>query len=305
VSTHDQTIAGDLASLAADNRIRLPALDATLRALTPIDVDAAPVADNVALLAAARVYVHRLARAASGAAASLCALALLVWLSNPLRVAAGSRIAGVLDHAVYAGPLEVASWIGLVVLATHLAVLRIAEHRVARLLARSPSDVLAHLRGRARSLARVATGLGVAGTASVVILLGLSWVSINLDRYSVFWDRDASGVLELMRHTMIAAVFGTLAVSASIGLVARSARLVSWLVHPAATASGVVLGAATVLVGLRLDVGPIFETFAAGIVPSTALRIVLTIAGTVAVLLVLASAALRRDRRETASLTDR
>jgi len=65
-----------------------------------------------------------------------------------------------------------------------------------------------------------------------------------------------------------------------------------------------VLGATTVLVGLRLDVGPMFETFTAGVVPSTALRIALTITGSLAVLLVVASAALRRDRRETARLID-
>jgi hypothetical protein len=294
VSTVDETITGDLAAVAADNGRRLPALDATLRALAPSPA----TASEHALLAVTQVYAHRLARAVAGAVATLCTLALLAWLSNPLGAAPGSRITGVLDHLIYAGPAEVAPWIALIVLATHLATLRIAERRVARLLARAPSTVHAHLCPRARSLGRLATGLSVAGTASIVLALGLSWVSIGLDRYSVFWEHDASNVLELMRHTMIAAVLATIAVSTVLAL-ARSPRLA----YPAVTASGIVVGATTVIIGLRLDVGPIFETFTAGFVPSTALRIVLTITGSLAVLLVVASTALRRERREDARLT--
>jgi hypothetical protein len=300
VTTLDQTIASDLAALSADNRRGIPALDATLGALTPAHADARPTppAPDLALLVASRVYAHRLARAVAGAAATLCTLALLVWLSNPLGVAPGSRITGVLDHLIYAGPPEVAPWIALIVLATYLATLQIAERRVARLLARTPSTVHTDLCARARSLGRLATGLSLAGTASIVIALGLSWVSIGLDRYSVFWEHDASNVLELMRHTMIAAVLGTIAVSTALGL-ARSPRLTA----PSVTASGIVVGATTVIVGLRLDVGPIFETFTAGFVPSTTLRIVLTLTGSLAVLLVVASTTLRRERREDARLT--
>lgn len=53
-----------------------------------------------------------------------------------------------------------------------------------------------------------------------------------------------------------------IAVSIAIAMVTRSARVAAWLAHPAVTAAGFVVGAVTVLLGLRLDVGPFFVTFA-------------------------------------------
>jgi hypothetical protein len=78
----------------------------------------------------------------------------------------------------------------------------------------------------------------------------------------------------------------------------RLTRVVRTLAHPAVTASGVALGVATVVAGLRLDVGPWFETFASAAVPSKASRVVLTVTGSLTVVLVVASAAVRRNQRE-------
>lgn len=305
MTTLDQTIASDLAALSVDNRRAIPAFDATLSTLTPprIDAPSPAVAHGLALDAAAQVYVDRLVSAAAGAAATLCTLAVLVWFSNPFALAPHSRIATLVDRIVYAGQLGFGAAIAIVVPATYVATRWLARRRGARLLARSRSDALVRLRDRAGSLAELAAGLRVAGTAGIVIVLGMSWVSISLDRYSLFWEHDPAGVLDVMHHAMIGAVLATLALSIGIAMVTRFTRVAAWLAHPVTTASGIVLGAVTVLLGLRLDAGPFFVTFAAARVPSTALRIALTITGTLAVLLVVASAALRRDRRERARLT--
>jgi ribose/xylose/arabinose/galactoside ABC-type transport system permease subunit len=96
---------------------------------------------------------------------------------------------------------------------------------------------------------------------------------------SLFWEHHLAGVLDVMHHAMIA----TLAVSIAIAMVTRSARVAAWPAHPSVTAAGFVVGAVTVLLGLRLDVGPFFVTLA--------------------VLLAVASTALRRDRGERVRLT--
>ncbi len=299
----DQLISDDLAALAADNRLRIPALDVTLRALAPARPAAAPATLDVALLATSRVYVRRFARAACGAVALTCALALVAWLSNPLGLSMEmSQFGSALEqYIVYIGPLEVTSWSALVVLMTYVAASRIAERRIASSVAASPADVLPALRARARSLSGVATALRVAGTAALVITIALAWFGNGLDSYCAFWD-DGDGVLGTLHAAIVAALLGTLVSAAAAGILARHTRAAERLAHPIVTAAGVALGLATVVTGSRLDVGPRFVTFAGGLVPSTALRIVLTITGSLAVLLVVASSALRRDRREQQSL---
>lgn len=301
----DQMIAGDLAALAADNQIRIPALDVALRTRVPAPA-VAPTGIEVAVLAAAHVYARRFARTAAGAAALVCALALVAWLSNPLGLSTDmSRIGSELEqYIVYVGPLEVVPWLALAVVVTSLVARRLADRRVARWLAASP-DPLADIRARARALSGLATGLRIAGPAALAITLAMDVFANGLDAYSTFWTPD-DPVLGPVRVEIMAAMLATLLAAAIIGVgQARAACMTERLAHPLVTGLGVALGLATLIAGARLDVGPHFVWFVkfAGVpMPSTALRIALTITGSLAVLLVVASCALRRDHREQRSL---
>ena len=291
MSTTDQAIASDLAALAADNKIRIPPLDVMLRA--PAGNEATVASDGVAMLAASRIYVRRFARAAAGAAALACALALVAWLSNPLGLSADmSQIHGDLEqYIVYIGPLEVVSWSALVVLMTYIVATRIAERRVARRLVTGPSE----------SLTTFAIGLRVAGTAGLVITIAMSFFANGLESYCDFWAPH-DPVLGPAHAALVTTLIGTLLVAIAVAVLARHASAAARVAHSIVTVTGVSLGLATVVTGSRLDVGPKFATFATGDMPSLALRIVLTITGSLAVLIIVASGALRRHRREELSL---
>ena len=66
--------------------------------------------------------------------------------------------------------------------------------------------------------------------------------------------------------------------------------------------SGLALGFASVIVGLRYDVGPMHVTWLAHLHPSLLLRAALTITGTAGLFFVVTGIALRRRAREEAEL---
>lgn len=305
MSTADHTISSDLAALAADNKIRIPALDVTLRALVPAAVEAArDGVAGVALVAAAHAYTRRVGRAAAGAAALACAFALLAWLSNPLGLSTDMAMIGnvVEQYIVYLGPLEVVQWSVFLILVTYIVALRIAERRVARWLAASPPGTLTQHASRIRGLA---LALRVAGPAALVIALAMTFFANGLYSYCEFWSHDV--VLRPMRTHMLAAVLAALLASVGVGVLTRHPRVAERLAHPIVTALGIAVAFTTLVVGARFDVGPRgtkwYVTVGSPYMPSLSLRTALTITGTLAVLLVVASAALRRDRREQRSLS--
>jgi hypothetical protein len=69
-------------------------------------------------------------------------------------------------------------------------------------------------------------------------------------------------------------------------------------------ASGVGIATVTALVGMRLDVGPLFVSLLTYEPPSLLLRLVLTITGTVGLFLLVAGIALRKRSREQHELGD-
>jgi hypothetical protein len=307
----DTLVTSDLAALASDSRQQLLSLDESLRRIradqeragSQADVVLTGVSGELVVLSMVSVFAHRVGRAASGAMAVACALAILILLVNPF-----GSVARKFADAEFARSwpewtaVSVIAFVGCLVMATRMIARRLAEHRFEQRLRRAlgaaepPIDI-------GRRLIRSADGwsvaLGIAGVTSLTTLFGVVVFVVGASPWNLFWGNDPL-ILDVFTDRL-----RDLAVVIPIGLVAavvlgracrRERRWIRALEHGSLLSSGLVLGLVTLCVGFKLDSG--FQLYAPENLPSSALRTALTVTGMLAVFLVIAGFTLRRRRRE-------
>lgn len=323
MSTLDNLVTTDLAALANDNRRQLPTLDKTSRSIGLNRDDHATrpgesrehVPGELVLVSMSRVFAHRIARAASGATAMVCAAVLLIvfkfgglddserdrwwhWLTEP--------------SIVFLGTL-----VGVLVLGAHVVASGIAERVFERSLHQTidrdrvagPLDLGKRLIRRADGWAVV---LGITGVMSFMIMFGVLVFVLGGERWSLFLDRDyrfgmisPKSVFTDRSRDIAIAIALCLAAAIAIGRACvaehRSHRRSWWirlLEHGTTVPTGVLLALVTLTIGFSLDVGTIAQGSRGNVWPSSELRSALTVSGGAAVLLVVTGFTLIRRRRE-------
>ena len=300
MKTAEDQIARDLALVGRMSRVRSTPLEATLRAVSR--GAGATVTRELALVAAGRVFVSRVAWAAAGLASLTCVVAMVFLLSVP-------RAAGWIAHEGHRGfRIELLEarrlWLGLFVVAVALAAHvgasgiagRVLERRVAR-----ASDPVGVARRLGRRVDRWALAASIAGIAAFVVWFGMLEVVVGRARLVGLFSQ--SHEIVVIRRVMLGSSRGALfAVVIGAAVVARCRdarwlRFTTWMVP-----AGIALGGVTCLIGARFDVGPLVATIVGAARPSGAMRIALAGMGTIAVFLATTGVVLRGRRRDEAAL---
>jgi hypothetical protein len=315
--TTDERISQDLAVVGRVSRERPISLDMTLRKVGALR-EASPRSEGSpsllgAVLVCSRICAQRTARAWSGATALICIVALLVIVALPWgdppyfdpRPAPDSTLLLVLMRVgetflelLYVGKVWVAAPLLGIVLGAYVVGARAAARRFEPAVAAS-QEPLAVAHRLARQVDRWAIACMLAGTTAFILFFGMLQVAVGSHGlFRVFETYPEEGARNVNAWTL--GFLGAAIVASSVGaaIVARrhggSSRLM--------IAIGAFLGFATLIVGLRYDVGPIHVTVFAHQYPSLALRVLLTATGTLGVFLVVAGVVLRRRDREEAEL---
>jgi hypothetical protein len=325
MSSLDSLITSDLAALGDDSRRNLVGLDDALRT-TNMYRDDRPGAEArrdaladerrrelvMMPLQLSHIFAHRVARAAAGATAIVCTLAIVAMLSDPL----------LLSFAVYFVPsmtsygnLESLGLIlALVVLGAYVLAMWFAQGWFARrmrdairtgddpyrdldALARGPAEVAQQALRRVDGLA---LGLTFAGATALAVTLGYIFVIVDtFAGYPYSWSYRGimhAAALEKNLGMLIAAL---VAVGVAAFVIARASRLsesklLARLGHWSTLAIAFAIGLATAYVGLHTLIAiRIRESL-----PSDDLRFLLALGTTVAIGLAAAWCLLWLRRRE-------
>ena len=257
----DTLVHSRLEALARDNRRGIPPVATTLRAIGA--VGEAPAAEreattgDLAVLDLARVFASRVARAAAGAMALVCTLALWLFAWNPWCDDTGT--ANVSDWSWSIGDACLAIVVVLVLVA-HATAGRVAMRVVERRLARD-GDALDIVRDLARRAASWALPLAIAGATSILAMFAVAELvvgvdhAIGVDNWVGFWWRPrtpsvTSGLLELLvAIPLIAAASLAIARACAHG----DRRWLRVLSHSALAPLGIAIGIAALTVRVRLD----------------------------------------------------
>jgi hypothetical protein len=291
--TVDARVGEDLAALGRDDRGGVPGLDG-LRALARPAAVAAVSVPTFALLAAAGVHARRVGQIASGATA--LALAVLLLCARPLCVVTDRSWGR--DCGLYGlVPLAV-----LCMLAVRSVAVAIGEPRLDRAL--QSDDPLQRARWLAARLDVPALALAIAGYASFAVVLGKLVFVLGGDRDVSEWASSWRGRLDSVFDQTIAdtAVAVAAVVAAAVAIAVGVVHGRVSFTRAAILALGSALGTATVSIGARFDVGPMATQFMGAGEPSHALRIALTAAGSLSVVLVVGWLAARHRLRELEEL---
>jgi hypothetical protein len=329
-SRSDILITSDLAALADASRLDRRAIDDSLR-LTGAYRDDRPGAEarrdellghrrrELALmpLSLAHVFAHRIARAAAGGVAVLCAAVMAVVLADPLL----TRLAAVLVPGLNV-PLCLAL-AGLAVLTAYVVASWIAERVFERRMQRAITTAgdayadLDHLaegpvdvgRGLVRAADRWAVMLSLAGVATAVPLLSFVVFAIGTTHsYAYAWSHVEplmSLPITVGIGAMVAAMAAGIAGAVMLGLACdhehRRGELPRWaglLAHWSVVPIGILAGLLALYGGLR----SVHAFQIRGIAPSDLLLTMLATSGVASVFLQAAWAVLWWRRREHARL---
>jgi len=332
MTTYDKLIAADLDSLGSESRQQLRTIDAALtaigvsrggRVMRSPGESPAPGGGELALLRLASVFAHRVARAAGGAMAVACAVALLVILRNPFgydveesspgafRYIVGRWWSGLLDG----GGVSIAAFAGVLLAGAYVVAGRTAERAFERRLQRAidggqgAQDPLEVARRLVRRADGWSTAFAIAGPTSIAVLFGVVMFVVGAASWGSFWFTGYSvgDLFEARLRDLTIAIPVVVLAAFAVGRACtgdpRCARGLRWcraLEHPATVPIGSVLGLATLLVGLSFDSGIGFPMPLDRLDSTSALRSVLTATGGAAIFLVTAGVTLRRRGREQA-----
>jgi hypothetical protein len=162
----------------------------------------------------------------------------------------------------------------------------------------SAADPSARARALVDGLARVSLALSMFAATAVCLFFGLLFVTLGmhgiLQISSPFADPR---VREVVDWSLALCAMATAVSAVASIFVSRRRSPIRWAIP-----AGVLLGAATVIAGMRFDVGPIGVAMFVDQPPSIPLRAVLTMAGTMALWLVIGGALLQRREREDRDL---
>lgn len=292
--TVDKLISTDLAALAKANRSHVLVLDDLL----PSEPASDTVADR-ALLALGRMYAHRFASVAAGAVgvamtfALIAALLLQSW--TPSRYAILPPRLALLDTSTRA----MGAVVFALMMVSYVLALRIAD----RAFDRTEGSL-----DRARRLVRGIDGwsvaFGIAGVVAATTLIGLAQVTVGREAWLSLlmpepWSGQEMGeIVEIFKWNILVITVIVLALAMTLGRACiRRASWISVLEHKAVIPLGLVIGFATIYLGVALESLPATEYTEVG-QHSAPLRQALTITGATAVFLVITGWTLRRRRRE-------
>jgi hypothetical protein len=290
----ERMISDDLAALGAlDGRdlIELDRLDAFAAPRTTPVAPVAPPSLAVAF-ALAGVHVRRAGRLVGGVA--MLAFAALV-------VAICWRdVAGFADDDVHwwAAPHFdlLFPTAALVAIGGYMAGRAVARQRFERVVG-AAGDALAVARTLAGRRERASLALAIAGPSALVIALGKLALTVGIYGPQMDWltvPRLAPTTTHFVIDTAVAIAMTSAAAVVLAKAIARG-RLRRLF---AIGATGFVLGVASLVIGTTYDLGRILNEFTGGGTSSHPLRIALTSAGSLAVLLVFAAIAAARHRAD-------
>ncbi len=313
--TTDERIAQDLAVVGRVSLQQPIALETTLRRIHAVrdpSTRSSPADLVHVVLRCSRIYAQRVSRAWSGVALLAAITALIALVAFPHSSAlweqarpTGSTAEIVLDVVIRTfGELLLVSkvWVAAMVLLVALAArhlgARVAARRFERVIgiAEDPATVS---RQHVRRLDRWPLAVAMSGTMAFILFFGTMLVSIGEHGlYHIFQTYSDEYVRQLNAWTLGMLLAAIVASCLGAALLARTRRANTRLL----IGIGALLGLATVILGLRFDVGPLFVTVLAHERPSLVLRGLLTASGTIGLLLVVAGFMLRRRDREQAEL---
>ena len=311
--TTDERISQDLAVVARVSRQRPIAVEATLRSMQASrdpDMRSGPV-DHV-VLRCSRIYAQRVGRAWAGATLLVSVTALIAFLSVPRTPVlwepthrAGSTVEIVLDVAIrtveellFGSKIWVAAMVLLVALAARNLGGRMAAQRFERAIVIA-DDPVAVSRQCVRRVDGWPLAIAMSGTMAFILFFGMMLVSLGEHSlHHLFEAYSDANVRRLNAWTLGILTAGIVLSCVGAAVVARMRRGNTRVL----VGVGALLGLATVILGLRFDVGPLFVTVLAHETPSLALRGALTLSGTIGVFFVVAGLVLRRREREEAQV---
>lgn len=294
----DDKISADLAVVSRASRAQSVSLASTIRL-----VGAQRTVPPTPLLATAAAYANRLA----GAVAATWTVVLTIAVLVPLLFVARSNddtSLSTIDLLYSTRASSAATTVAISSLLVYVLAWTWAARRFEASIA--GRDPLGHARRLVDALERASTTLIIAGVTTFTMTFGLLFVVLgsNWDLYELrptngelAFDYAAKWVSHDRSWALIAigsSVFASLAGAIVLGRARDVERWVGVL-----CAFGV---AATILVGLRYDVGPANYTFMKESMPDTMLRTVLVITGFVSLLGLVGAIVSARRRRELAAV---
>ena len=296
MSNLDTLVTRDLAAATAANRVRLLPIDDTLRAVGASAAEATLEPSKggaLRLLVLSNIYAARIARGASGLAALVCVLAVVV--SN-LGTYVGLRT--YTERGLGGAPLGVASTLVLVILVVRLLVGAWASSAFSRTVETSPAQA----ERLVEHSERWTLVLGILGTFAFLMTFGVAYFTLrteSLDYLPCAFDRscwgsgaDAEAYKAAVRDLAIVVPI------VSIGALVVVRRPAAWRARGATVALGLLILAITLWVGFRYDDGPWGPLDGTDYAPNAALRLGLTISGAIGMIVTLTSYALWRRRQE-------
>ena len=310
----DETVAHDLAALAADSRReRRSAEDALRAALARARREAtpAPIDRQLALVHAARVFAARIARAAAGAVAMLCAVAVLAVLHAPVLDRAPGTPPPWWVWPVDGNAAAIAMLIATLASGAYVAAGSLAgrwiEERWRRAAAGTTAADLAAPPGPriARLLDAAAVALPVAGATSALVVIGvLAWTAGRQPVTRLWLDGGEIGTLfaDRLRDLAIAIPIAIAAAGALGRACTRCGRWASFLERRGTAWLGIALALTAIRVAAVHHLGPLSGSATPALVASSPLRTALTAAGALAAFLFSAGLALGWRRRELRTL---
>lgn len=309
MSDLDRIVTTDLAALAADSRRQVPAVDNVLRELSRRrrrPERAAPAAE-LALLSFAKVFAHRVGRAAAGAMAIVYTGVLLVVLYGPIVDAERQRAWLLADDVI-----SIAARGAVLTLVAYAIAVAMAGRWFERALGRSSARDAGLAAGDAtgaaarlvRSVDGWSVGLAIAGATSIVTLIGVGTLVVGWDGWDRFWCFGCDPEEAIFRdrlHDLTAAIGCIVAAGLALGWVCTRPRGSAWgraFEHRLVVPAGLVVGAAAVVawVANGVDRGDLRPPGVAD--PASALRTALTVALALALFGVASGLVLRWRRRE-------
>jgi hypothetical protein len=294
--TTDERIISDLAIVARASRANPISLADTLSAVgasesKPPDKSAS----QIALLLVARVYVHRVARVWSGATATVCVLAMWIWIMTATHLSDAS-----IYHLLYMSKVWLAAVMLCAVLAAYVVAARLAERALEQAVERA-TDPLGRARSMVSRVGRSATASPIIGAMMFLLFFGMMQVVLGgssleaMAAHNLTAFSRNSDVLEPLTFIDLSAALAV-SIAAALLIARNSHRERRWML-----AAGIALLVATIAAGHRFDVGPIPSVEGIhDLAPAIWLRSVLTATGTAGLFLIVSAIVLVIRRREDA-----
>ncbi|HTR50798.1 MAG TPA: hypothetical protein VMJ10_08840, partial [Kofleriaceae bacterium] len=241
--TVDELVTTDLAALARDNRSELPQL------VIPEPASSAP---DLALLALSRIHVARFVRTAVGATAFACSVAQLLVIWDPVSSRPRAYPETWSSRLLFAGSIGALLRFAMVVLAAYAVAKAVAERRFDR--ATRDGDRLAVARARLDRLERRAVAWPILGITAATTTLG---VQLFVFGDAPYWNAPIYAVWSPIIVASVAHVALALALACpATAYVVRNEP--TWPCDGKTIALAVIALIATITIGLRDDVGPLF-----------------------------------------------